>query len=498
MSRVPSDDRKPYATGDLQRAEEEFLRRYPDYRATAALDDLRRTDYGRLDQLGDTYLDYMGGGLYAESQLRCHHDMLAGRVLGNPHSANPASAASSELVAEARRAVLRYFNAAAEEYEVVFCANASAALKLVGEAYPFRPGSVYLLTYDNHNSVNGIREFARRKGAAVNYVPVRMPDLRLDEDLLRSGLREAGSRPDHLFAYPAQSNFSGVQHPLGWVAEAQSLGWDVLLDCAGYVPTNGLDLGAVKPDYVVLSFYKMFGYPTGVGALIVRREKLAKLRRPWFAGGTITVASVQRESWYHLAPGAAGFEDGTVDYLGVPAVTIGLRHLERVGIETIHTRTRLLTGWLLDELQRMRHDEGGPVVRIFGPTDMDRRGATIALHLLDPSGRPHDVSEVEVAAGRQRISIRTGCFCNPGAGEVAHNITQEDMQRCFPDLRMAMSLRECQRAIEDATGKVPNTIRVSLGLASTFSDVWRFLMFVAAYRNRPAAARDSPAPGVSR
>ena len=495
MNRVPTEDRKTCEADGLRRAEDDFLRRYPDYRTTVALDDLRRTDYGRLDRLGRTYLDYMGGGLYAESQLRSHHDILRGRVLGNPHSANPASAASSELVTEARRTVLRYFDAAADEYEVVFCANASGALKLVGEAYPFSPGSIYLLTYDNHNSVNGIREFAHRQGATVNYVPVRMPHLRVDEDLLRSGLGEAGSRGDHLFAYPAQSNFSGVQHPLGWVAEAQSLGWDVLLDCAGYVPTNRLDLGTVKPDYVVLSFYKMFGYPTGIGALIARREKLAKLRRPWFAGGTITVASVQHEGWHHLAPGAAGFEDGTVDYLGMPAVTIGLGHVERIGIETIRTRTHSLTAWLLDELQRLRHDEGGPVVRIFGPTDTDQRGATIALHLLDPRGRPYDVEEIEVAAGREGICVRAGCFCNPGAGEVAHDITPEDMQRCFPDLRMVMSLRECQRAIEDATGKVPNTVRVSLGLASTFADVWRFLMFVAAYRNRPAAARDSQRQG---
>ena len=489
MSRMLTDVRGSHAAGDLRRAEGDFLRRYPDYRATAALDDLRRTDYGRLDQLGHTYLDYMGGGLYAESQLRCHHDMLGGRVLGNPHSDNPASAASSELLAEARGAVRRYFNAADDDYEVVFCANASGALKLVGEAYPFRRGAAYLLSYDNHNSVNGIREFARRKGAAVSYVPVCKPDLRLDEDLLRRALSEVGSGPDRLFAYPAQSNLSGVQHPLGWVAEAQALGWDVLLDCAAYVPTNRLDLRAVKPDYVVLSFYKMFGYPTGVGALIVRREKLAKLRRPWFAGGTITVVSVQRESWHQLATGAAGFEDGTVDYLGVPAVTIGLRHLERIGIETIRTRTRTLTAWLLDELQRVRHDDGGPVVRIFGPRDMDRRGATIALHLLDPGGRPHDVYAIEAAAGRQRISIRTGCLCNPGASEVAHDITEEDMQRCFSDLQAATSPRECQKAIEDATGKVPSTIRVSLGLVSTFSDVWRFLMFVAAYRNRVAAAR---------
>jgi molybdenum cofactor sulfurtransferase len=495
MSRIRTDVRGSYAVDDdFRRVEEDFLRRYPDYRATIALDDLRRTDYGRLDNLGHTYLDYMGGGLYAESQLRDHHNLLSEHVLGNPHSSNPTSAASFELVTEARDAVLRHFNAVDEDYEVIFCANASAALKLVGEAYPFRPGGAYLLSYDNHNSVNGIREFARRKGAAVSYVPVRRPHLRLDEDLLRRALSEVGSGPDRLFAYPAQSNLSGVQHPLGWVAKAQALGWDVLLDCAAYVPTNRLDLGAVKPDYVVLSFYKMFGYPTGLGALIARHEKLAKLRRPWFAGGTIAAVSVQGESWRHrLATGAAGFEDGTVDYLGVPAVTIGLRHLELIGIETIHTRTYALTAWLLEELQRMRHDNGVPVVRIFGPPDMDRHGAMIALHLLDPSGRPHDVYGVEAAAGRQHIAIRTGCLCNPGAGVVAHDITEQDMQRCFSDTQAAMSERECQKAIEDSTGKVPGTIRVSLGVASDFGDVRRFLWFTAAYRNRETGWQPSEA-----
>jgi molybdenum cofactor sulfurtransferase len=469
-------------------AEQDFLRRYPKYRRTAHVDMLRRTEYGRLDQLGHTYLDYTGGGLYAESQLRCHYDLLSERVLGNPHSNNPTSAASAELAAEARAAVLRYFNAVDEDYEVIFCANASAALKLVGEAYPFRPGAVFLLSYDNHNSVNGIREFARRKGATVAYVPVRQPHLRLDEGPLRRALKEkTGAGPDRLFAYPAQSNFSGVQHPLDWVAEAQALGWDVLLDCAAYVPTNRLDLEKIKPDYVVLSFYKMFGYPTGIGALLARREKLAKLDRPWFAGGTLTIASVQGEGWFHLAPGAAAFEDGTIDYLGLPAITIGLRHLERIGIETIHTRTHALAGWLLEELQLLRHDNGAPVIRIFGPTDMARRGAALALHLLDPSGCPYDVYDVEAAAGRQRISIRTGCFCNPGTGEVAHDITPQDLRCYFEDPQTAMSRRQYMQAIEDATGKVLDTVRVSLGVASTFADVYRFLVFAAAYRNRPAA-----------
>ncbi len=476
-----------YAAKGMAAARDDFLRRFPAYATTTAIDELRAADYARLDRLGHTYLDYTGGGLYAESQIRRHHDLLRERVLGNPHSQNPTSVASAELAKEARDAVRRFFNAPEDEFEIVFTANASGALKLVGEAYPFAPGGVFLLSYDNHNSVNGIREFAGNKGAATTYIPVREEDLRLDERQVRTALRGAGGAAAKLFAYPAQSNFSGAQHPLEWVAEARELGWDVILDCAAYAPTNRLDATAIGADFIPVSFYKLFGYPTGSGCLIARREALAKLRRPWFAGGTITLASVQQQDWYHLTPGATGFEDGTIDYLGLPAVTIGIEHLESVGVPMIHERVRALAGWLLEELQGLRHSDGSPLVQVFGPRDLERRGATIALYLIDPKGRPYDVYDVETAAARKRISVRGGCFCNPGDGEVAHHISRDDMERCFTDPSAAITLMQCQRTIEDRTGKVPNTIRVSLGLVSDFADVHRFMSFAESYRDRPSA-----------
>ena len=466
-------------------AEQDFLRRLPAYAQTTSLDDLRAADYGRLDRCGCTYLDYTGGGLFGESQVRRHHELLGERVLGNPHSHSLASLASTELVEEARAAVRRFFNAPEDEYEVIFTANTTGALKLVGEAYPFVRGGRYLLSYDNHNSVNGIREFARRGGAAVEYVPVRRSDLRLDEKRLRSALSVPASGADRLFAYPAQSNFSGVQHPLEWVAQARDLGWDVLLDCAAYAPTNRLDLQAVGPDFATLSFYKLFGYPTGIGALIARRDTLAKLRRPWFAGGTVAFASVRAKGGYRLTPGASGFEDGTIDYLGLPAVTIGLRHLESIGMDLIHTRVSTLTAWLLEELVSLHHGNGAPLVCLFGPSDTQRRGAILALHLLDPAGRPYDVDEMEKAASRAGIATRTGCFCNPGDGEVAHDISREDMELCFRESRGLTTLVECQHVIEDTTGKVPNTLRVSLGLVSSFADVHRFVTFTKSYLDCP-------------
>ena len=98
---------------------EDFVRACPAYAETSVLDELRTTEYARLDQQGHVYLDYTGGGLYADCQIRDHLDLLRHTVLGNPHSINPTSLAMTKLVDRARAYVLEYFNADPEEYVAV-------------------------------------------------------------------------------------------------------------------------------------------------------------------------------------------------------------------------------------------------------------------------------------------------------------------------------------------------------------------------------------------
>jgi molybdenum cofactor sulfurtransferase len=458
-----------------------FLDDYPAYATTAALDALRKAEYGRLDSQGVVYLDYTGGGLHADSQLRAHTELLSASVFGNPHSASPSSATMTHAVERARSAVLDYFNGTGE-YTAVFTLNASGALKLIGEAYPFESGGRLLLTVDNHNSVNGMREFAKAKGASVDYAPLTMPDLRIDRAALLSRLEAADGSQPNLFAFPAQSNFSGVKHPLELIDEARQFGWHILLDAAAFVPTNRLDLKAVSPDFVAISFYKMFGYPTGVGCLLIRNATLASLKRPWFAGGTVNFATVQGRL-HILAPREAGFEDGTLNYLSIPAVEIGLRHLERIGIDTIQTRISCLTGWLLSRLLALRHDNGRPLVRIYGPATTTMRGGTVTMNFYDPDGHLLDYRRVEELAGAEGISLRTGCFCNPGAGETAEGLTEDDMRAGLaggPDVTLPRFLQ----VMQDRGGKSAGAIRVSLGLVSTIADVDRFLNFAAGFLNQ--------------
>jgi molybdenum cofactor sulfurtransferase len=463
-----------------------FRRAHPRYADTAVLDELRRTEYSRLDAGGHVYLDYTGAGLYSDSQLSEHLALLRGSVFGNPHSLNPTSSAMTELVERARTAVLDFFRASPDEYVAIFTANATGALRLVGEAYPFHQGDRFLLTFDNHNSVNGIREFARARGAETTYVPSVASDLLVDEGLLPRYLTEVGGEHHNLFAYPAQSNFSGVQHPLAWIEEAHDHGWDVLLDAAAYVPSNRLDLAHHHPDFVAMSFYKMFGWPTGVGCLLARREALAKLERPWFSGGTIVAAFVQRE-WYQSAPGAAHFEDGTVNFLSLPAIEIGLRHLDRIGIDTIHTRVEALGAALLDGLGSLRHANGAPGATIYGPRDWERRGATIAFNFLHPDGRVVDERYVDRLARLHNVSLRTGCFCNPGAGEVAFTISRETL--VGGEFGDGMTLDDYIRAIGLPSG---GAVRASLGLASNFADISHFIEFADAFVDLAEVPNDLP------
>jgi selenocysteine lyase/cysteine desulfurase len=459
-----------------------FVESYPSFIRTLILDKWRESQYNRLDANGQIYLDYTGGGLYSESQLREHMDLLCTSVLGNPHSANPTSLAMTDLVEGTRKYILRYFNASPDEYIAIFTANASGALKLVGEAYPFTPASRYILTFDNHNSVNGIREFAKAKGARVTYVPITRPDLRLDRAKLDDTLNSVDMAQNNLVAFPAQSNFSGVKHPLDLIEQAHSKGLDVLLDAAAYVPTNSLDLAAVKPEFVAISFYKMFGYPTGIGALLIRKAVFRKMKRPWFAGGTVNFASVQGNGHY-LSPDEAAFEDGTINYLNIPAIKTGLQHLEKVGIETIGRRVDCLTGWLLDNLLSLQHSNGKPMVRIYGPTDTEMRGGTVTLNFYGPDERLLDYRRIEELANEKRISLRTGCFCNPGAGEIAEGLTPEDMMAGFnagPDL----SLPHFVQVIQHRGNKSAGAIRISVGLATNFADVYRFMHFAAGLRDK--------------
>jgi len=396
---------------------------------------LRRREFSRLDEQRHTYADYTGSALYGASQLRAQQALLAGGIFGNPHSESPASRASTHAIEHARDLVLQFFDTDRDSHDIVFTANTTAAIKLVAESYPFDSERACVLSIDNHNSVNGIREYARSAGAAIRYINL-----------------ECGGVPPlskGLFAFPAQSNFSGTRYPLALVGDAHERGLDVLLDAAAYAPSHALSLRECNADFVALSFYKLFGWPTGVGALIARRDALAKLRRPWFAGGTVLYASVDADR-HRLRLGHDAFEDGTPNFLGIATLPSGFALLNELGMERIAAHVERLTSMFADEVSGF--------ATLYGRTT------------LNIDGVPY--WDVEERARAENISLRGGCFCNPGASELAFGL--RGAGRCLDALGDDFTVQRFAECAERPVGAV----RVSFGIANNDADVARVAAFL--------------------
>ncbi len=227
------------------------------------------------------YMDFTGSSIYLDRQVNETAQLYDSGVFGNPHSKSYSSKLSTEYLEAMRVKIMEFFSADPEEYEMVFTRSATGALFLLGGSFPFSSGngSSYAYTVSNHNSVLGIRAYAEDKGAKVSSVTEEEIEEWLEDDsqnpdkykgTVFEGNSDSSTKTYSLFAYPAKDNYEGVLYPQRWIEQVKGKStdqheWMVLLDTAAYAPTYRLNLSEIHPDFVVISFYKVFGLPTGVG-----------------------------------------------------------------------------------------------------------------------------------------------------------------------------------------------------------------------------------------
>ena len=149
-------------------------------------------------------------------------------------------------------------------------------------------------------------------------------------------------------------------------------------------------------------------------------------------------------------------------------------------------RVTALTGWLLDQLLALRHSNGASLVRVYGPTDTHMRGGTITVNFYGPGEKLINHMRIEELASYARICLRSGCFCNPGAGEVAHGLTKKEMEEGFRN-KERMTFDQFMTVLQRIGGKSAGAVRISLGLASNFDDVFRVVEFARSLLDRKAS-----------
>jgi selenocysteine lyase/cysteine desulfurase len=214
-----------------------------------------------------------------------------------------------------------------------------------------------------------------------------------------------------------------------------------------------------------------------------RAAALALLRRPWFAGGIIQWV-VTYENAHELRPGSGAFEDGTPHFLAFDAVTDGLDLLEGIGMQRIETHVHNLTEHLLDGLGRLRHPRGRPLVAIYGPRNLERRGGTVSFNLLNGTGGVASFEDVVAFAAAARVSVRGGCFCNPGCEEAALRFHARRARECRLGLRGNYSFA----AFSACRGGPAGAVRASLGIPTIASDIDRLLETLDHFRSARLAA----------
>ena len=385
---------------------------------------IREKDFGRLDENGTIYLDYTGSSLAPKSLVEQHASLLISQTLGNPHSDNEPSQLATHYDHLAREKVLKFVKDDPEEYLVIWTPNASGALKLLGESYPFHRRNAYVHGPDCHNSVLGITEYAKNKKAHTGGFGFLNKSMCYDFEDYKRRLNHFGKgrTSPGLVAFPGESNSSGLKHNVAkYVKHAHEYGWDVCVDVAAYAPTTPIDIRAMgKPEYLAMSFYKIFGYPTGLGCLVLKKSAAKKLVKPWFAGGTVTFVGASKSSvvpFLHSGDDVARYEDGTGSFQSYAAVVNGIDYMtDVVDMQDLDQYISNLTEDLIKRLRNLKWSNGAPLVYIpeIEGTD-ERHGHAVSMMFLSSEGTLILPSIVERELIKKNISVRIGCFCNPSS-----------------------------------------------------------------------------------
>jgi molybdenum cofactor sulfurtransferase len=417
-----------------------------------------------------------------------------------------------------REKIMEFFSADPKEYEVVFTRSATGALYLLGESFPFSSGngSSYAYTVSNHNSVLGIRAFAEEKGAKVSSVTEEEIEEWLSKTCSPNPEKYKGTvfegnsdtsdtKTYSLFAYPAKDNYEGVLYPKRWIEQVKGMStdkheWMVLLDTAAYAPTYRLNLTDIHPDFVVISFYKVFGLPTGVGAWLVRKESEKKLRRVYWGGSSVFTAT-STLLWKDRFKDSAKWEDGTLPFLEIASLKSGFEAMEYLGgIDSVQEYVTCLSSYLSEQLKSLKHSNGKPMLQLYGKhyDDPSRQSGIANFQILKPSGELFSYRTASRVLAEAGFQIRDGCMCNPGACYRAVGVTDEEVRDKAMKVKDGdYSDWEWIYVVRDGeiVKRPLGSIRVSLGWMSRQVDIDALTSFLeSTYKDR----EDDPQPRVAR
>ena len=301
---------------------------------------------------------------------------------------------ATEAYEGARARVSKFVGATPRE--LVFVRGTTEATNLVRYAWgenSVKKGDLLVTTLmEHHSNIVPWQLLASRVGATLKFVGL-MPDGTLDMAQLEALLAESPK----LVAVTHCSNVLGTINDVRKVCTmARQAGAVTVVDGAQSVPHLPVDVKEVGSDFYAFSGHKMLG-PTGIGALIGRKELLESME-PFNGGGEMIREVFLDHSTWNDVP--YKFEAGTVNIADAIGLGAAVDYLEMLGMDKVRDHEVLLLRYALESLNKLKE------FKAYGPEDVSKRGGVISFNYADV--HPHDLATILDEEG---VAIRSGHHC---------------------------------------------------------------------------------------
>ncbi|MDQ1357315.1 MAG: cysteine desulfurase / selenocysteine lyase [Acidimicrobiaceae bacterium] len=366
-----------------------------------ALDvELVKKDFAILDQLVHghriVYLDSASSSQKPAAVLDAMQHLYE-TTYANVHRGVYAIAEESTRLYEEARTKVAAFLGAASTREVIFTKNVTEAINLVAYTWGrtnLGPGDAVLLTeMEHHANLVPWLQLKAERGIELRYLGVDGEGQLILDDLeqLVDGVKLVG--------LTLVSNVLGTLNPVAEVARvAHAAGALVLVDGAQYTPHFTTRVAELGCDFYGFTAHKMLG-PTGIGCLWARESLLEEM--PIFLGGGEMIRDVRLDGFTaNELPWK--FEAGTPPIAEAVGLGAAVDYLLAIGMADVRAHEIELTRYALESL----HERHGDDIRIFGPSDPEKRGGVLSFAYKDI--HPHDISQVLDEVG---VCVRAGHHC---------------------------------------------------------------------------------------
>ncbi|KAL4190662.1 hypothetical protein AMTRI_Chr07g76810 [Amborella trichopoda] len=481
----------PEAIPSLRTAFSHFTEAFQNYQEESeTTDGIRDRFYPHLKTTNRVFFDYFGVGLFSGVEKNPNFDFRPISKYGNLvlHSLY-GDPDTLTFESQMKKRIMEFLNVEQKDYAMVFAVNRESAFKLLAESYPFSHKTRLLSVCDyNSHGLSLMKEIAVKKGAIAKSASFKWPSLSLRGDQLEReicyGKSYGGSERNKreracgrgMFVVQLQSRVTGARHSYQWVGVAQEEGWQVVLDSSGLGPKEmkSIALSLYKPDFIISSFYKVFGHdPTGLCTLLIKRPTLSLLDSQVSTTGIACLVPIDENPSPSISLSTSSssclsnFSSSSSFSYGVfsekksagndSGHTVklqcdGLDQTDTVGLSRERNKLRCLVNWLVHALLKLHHpplnneDIGLPLIKIYGPKVKFNRGYSVAFNVFDWEGAMVDPFLFQKLADRHDISV--GCW---------------DLQR-----------------VELGFQKI-RVVSVSLSFLSSFEDVYRLWSFVGRF-----------------